>query len=93
MSTVKTIDLGYRAREQFRPFHRRSQRFGVVVAHRRAGKTVAAVHDLVDAALRIKIKDGRFAYVAPYYAQAKDVAGVYLKRAEAPIPGVAINER
>ena len=92
MSTVKTIDLGYRAREQFRPFHRRSQRFGVVVAHRRAGKTVAAVHDLVDAALRIKIKDGRFAYVAPYYAQAKDVAWVYLKRAVAPIPGVAINE-
>jgi hypothetical protein len=92
VSNARTIDLGYRAREQFKPFHRRSARFGVVVAHRRAGKTVAAIHDLVDAALRIKIKDGRFAYVAPYYAQAKDVAWVYLKRAVAPIPGVAINE-
>lgn len=63
-----------------------------MVAHRRAGKTVAAVHDLVDAALRLPLKDGRFAYVAPYYAQAKDVAWVYLKRAVAPIPGVGINE-
>lgn len=92
MSSAKTIDLGYRAREQFRGFHRRKERFGVVVAHRRAGKTVAAVHDLVDAALRLPLKDGRFAYVAPYYAQAKDVAWVYLKRAVAPIPGVGINE-
>ena len=92
MSNVKTIDLGYRARDQFRGFHRRKERFGVVVAHRRAGKTVAAVHDLVDAALRINLKDGRFAYVAPFYAQAKDVAWVYLKRAVAPIPGVGINE-
>ena len=90
--TVKTIDLGYRAREQFKPFHKRKERFGVVVAHRRAGKTVAAIHDLVDAALRLSLKDGRFAYVAPYYAQAKDVAWVYLKRAVGPIPGVGINE-
>ena len=89
--TVKTIDLGYRAREQFKPFHKRKERFGVVVAHRRAGKTVAAIHDLVDAAIRLSLKDGRFAYVAPYYAQAKDVAWVYLKRAVAPIPGVGIN--
>jgi hypothetical protein len=68
------------------------QRFSVVVAHRRAGKTVAAIYDLVDAALRCKLPDGRYAYVAPYYAQAKDAAWTYLKRAVAPIPGASINE-
>lgn len=92
MLTAKVIDLGYRARPQFTGFHKRKQRFAVVVAHRRAGKTVASIHDLIDAALRSTLKDARFAYVAPFYAQAKDVAWTYLKRAVAPIPGVTVNE-
>ena len=92
MSNVQEISLAYEARDQFRPFHRRKQRFAVVVAHRRAGKTVAAIYDLVDAALRCIKADGRYAYVAPYYAQAKDVVWTYLKRAVSPIPGVSINE-
>jgi hypothetical protein len=36
--------------------------------------------------------DGRFAYVAPFYKQAKSVAWDYLKRFVQPIPGVEINE-
>lgn len=63
-----------------------------MVAHRRAGKTVASVMDLVDAALRSTKPDPRFAYVAPTYTQAKDVAWEYLKRYTAPIPGVQANE-
>jgi phage terminase large subunit len=70
----------------------RRERFGVVVAHRRAGKTVSAINDLVDAALRCDKPDPRFAYVAPYYTQAKDVAWLYLKRYSAAIPGVSVNE-
>jgi phage terminase large subunit len=62
------------------------------VAHRRAGKTVACVADLVDAALRCDRPAPRFAYVAPLYVQAKDVAWGYLKRFCAPIPGVSFNE-
>lgn len=34
----------------------------------------------------------RFAYIAPYYAQAKDVAWQYLKRFSAAVPGVEFNE-
>lgn len=86
------VRLDYQPRPQFRDFHRRRERFGVVVAHRRAGKTVAAIFDLVDAAIRCPKPDGRFAYVAPLYAQAKDVAWTYLKRAVSPLPGVTINE-
>jgi phage terminase large subunit len=48
--------------------------------------------DLVDAALRCKKADPRFAYLAPFYAQAKDVAWAYLKRFTSPIPGCSHNE-
>lgn len=84
--------LGYEARPQFVPFHTRRQRWAVVVAHRRAGKTVACILDLIDAALRCDKADARFAYIAPFYAQAKDVAWNYLKRFTAPIPGVQYHE-
>ena len=86
------IDLGYRARPQFYPFHMREQRWACMVAHRRAGKTVACVMDLVDSAMRCTKQDGRFAYVAPFYAQAKDAAWTYLKRYTAPIPGAESHE-
>lgn len=63
-----------------------------MVAHRRAGKTVACVADLILAALFCKKQDGRFAYIAPQYNQAKDVAWTYVKRLTADIPNVAYNE-
>lgn len=88
----RVIDLGYRPREQFVDFHRRRQRWACLVAHRRAGKTVACVMDLIDKALRCTKPDARFAYVAPHWNQAKDVAWLYVKRFTAPIPGVKLNE-
>ena len=88
----KQIDLGYRPRSQFIPFHRRTARWSAIVAHRRAGKTVATVADLIDATLRTKHPNARGAYVAPTFVQAKDVAWEYLKRFSAPIPGVQFNE-
>lgn len=89
---MTTVSLGYDARDAFVPLHRRKERFGCIVAHRRAGKTVASIMDLIDAALRCSKQDGRFAYVAPYYAQAKDVVWAYVKRFAGVIPGTTINE-
>lgn len=87
------IDLEYRPRAPFIPFHRRKERFAVQVAHRRAGKTVSTILDLIDAALRFNtLPDGRFGYVAPFYAQAKDVAWAYLKRYATKVPGTVCNE-
>ncbi len=86
------IDLGYRCRKQFVPFHTRTQRWGCVVAHRRCGKTVAAIMDLVDAALRCKLPNARFAYIAPHYNQAKDIAWSYLKQYTSALPNVAHHE-
>jgi phage terminase large subunit len=90
--TTETIDLGYRPRGQFKPFHRRRQRWACIVAHRRAGKTIACVMDLIDAALRCDKPDGRFAYMSPTYTQSKDVCWLYLKRYTANIPGVEQRE-
>lgn len=89
---LSKIKLGYTARPQFTAFHARTQRWACIVAHRRAGKTVACVMDLIDAALRCNKQEGRFAYISPTYAQAKDVAWGYLKRFTADIPGVEQRE-
>jgi hypothetical protein len=55
------------------------------VTHRRAGKTVACVHDLQIAANRPGLWRPRFAYVAPFLKQAKAVAWDYLRDAVAPL--------
>src|SRR6516165_5703238 len=49
-------------------------------AHRRAGKTVATINDLIYRTLRDNKSDGRYAFVAPFYNQAKDLAWKYLKQ-------------
>lgn len=86
------VVIPYEPRAAFVPLHERRQRWGIMVAHRRAGKTVACINDLNRAAITCTNQDGRFAYVAPFYNQAKDVAWTYLKRYASPIPGVSINE-
>ena len=86
------IELGYKPRAQFRAFHLRDQRWACLVVHRRGGKTVACIMDLIDAALDCRKQDGRFAYLAPTYAQAKDAAWGYLKRFTADIRGIEQRE-
>jgi hypothetical protein len=88
----KIIEIGYKCRPVFIPFHKRKQRWAVIVAHRRAGKTYAALHDLLDHALRTNKTDARFAFGAPTFSQVKDVAWNYLKRSVRNLPGVTINE-
>lgn len=84
----ETLDTGYRARDVFVPYHLRTQRWSVIVAHRRCGKTVGCVADLVDAAVRSQKQDPRFAYVAPFFNQAKDAAWTYLKRYAEPLGAI-----
>lgn len=74
------------------PLHNSKARERVVVAHRRAGKTVACINELIKGALTCEKPEPRFAYIAPFYAQAKDVAWAYLKRFCAPIPGHGVHE-
>ena len=79
MSEV-VVETGYVPRAQQRQIHDAvaRHRFVVVVAHRRMGKTVAALNQLIHAALECEKPDPRFAYIAPTYGQAKRVAWDYL---------------
>lgn len=74
------------------PFHKRTQRWACLVAHRRAGKTVACINDLNKAAITSSKQAPRFAYLAPFYKQAKDIAWQYVKQFSLCIPGTSANE-
>ena len=63
------------------------KRFNVLVCHRRMGKSVLCINILVRAALEGRKTDMRFAYIAPLFRQAKQVAWDYLKFYTDQIPG------
>ena len=63
------------------------KRFNVLVCHRRMGKSVLCINILVRAALEGRKADMRFAYIAPLFRQAKQVAWDYLKFYTDQIPG------
>ena len=91
---AKEIIIPYTPRDQFETYHDRTERWAKIVAHRRFGKTVGCLNDLIKRALcatRVQ-PPPRFAYIAPTYTQAKDVAWNYLKFYSAPIPGLKMSE-
>lgn len=65
--------------KQFQGLLTTDKRWSIAVAHRRAGKTVACVQKLTRGAIECMRPQGRYAYVAPLYGQAKDVAWQYVK--------------
>lgn len=81
----KDIKLKYRPRSVFEDFHDRKERWAVIVAHRRCGKTVACINDLIVKALLENKPHAQYAYIAPYYGQAKSVAWRYLERFSEPV--------
>ena len=87
--TTRTIN--YRPRKLVKSFHKRQERFAVIVAHRRFGKTVAAINDLIKTALTTERKNVRVAYIAPYYRQAKAIAWDYLLEYTRDVEGVVYN--
>jgi phage terminase large subunit len=70
----------------------RAHRFSVAVCHRRFGKTVLAVNELIHAAATCQRPRPRYHYIAPTYRQGKAAAWDYLKHYTAPIPGIEKNE-
>jgi hypothetical protein len=65
----KRLLIPYAPRQVFADFHTTGRRWAVIVAHRRAGKTVAAVNKLIKAAIANPLADGRYAYIAPWPSQ------------------------
>lgn len=88
----RRIEIDYIPRPHFRTFHNRIERWAVLVAHRRAGKTVATINDVIKRALTDGKPDGRYAYIAPLFNQSKDIAWTYLKKYAEPLLADSPNE-
>lgn len=89
------VRTGYDPRPQQRLIHNAvaESRFVVVVAHRRMGKTVAAINQLIHCALNNKKPNPRYGYIASTYGQAKRVAWDMLCDFTRPLnPTVNISE-
>jgi Terminase large subunit, T4likevirus-type, N-terminal len=86
------IDLGFVPHQFQTEIYERRKRFTVVVAHRRFGKTMAAIMLLIASALRCTLPSPRFAYVAPFLKQARNVSWDYIRNFVSKIPGAEIRE-
>jgi phage terminase large subunit len=64
--------------------HEKLKRFNALVCHRRFGKTVLCINQLISSALRSKLEAPRFAYIAPQLKQAKAVSWDFLLRYSEP---------
>jgi hypothetical protein len=85
LEEVIDIELDYKPRDVFIDFHERQERWAVIVAHRRCGKTVACINDLIYRALIENKENGRYFYLSPYLAQSKSIAWDYLVRYSQPV--------
>jgi hypothetical protein len=86
------VDIPYEPRPLQAALHQALQRFNVLVAHRRFGKTVFCINEVIRKWPECKKPNPRYAYIAPLYKQAKQVAWDYLKHFTRPIPGTTYNE-
>lgn len=86
------IEIPYKPRAwALQHLHNDTNRWKVLVIHRRAGKTTAALNHLQRDAL--KTPNSRYAFIAPTYKQAKLIAWDIIKIAARPIPSIEFNEQ
>ncbi len=69
---------GYQPRPLQTQLENSLRRFNSFALHRRFGKTVLEVNRLIERAVYCPFDDGRYAYLAPTYAMAEDIAWHYL---------------
>ncbi len=93
MAEEKRIYTGYHPRTQQELLHSNLKRFNVLVCHRRFGKTVFAVNELIDQAVRCEKRNPQYAYIAPTYGQAKRVVWNFFLDHTKNFPGREKNEQ
>jgi hypothetical protein len=95
VDSTPRISLGYYPRDWQRQVHTKRKRFNVFALHRRAGKTEAAIMQLIDDAIQCTLDMASYAYVAPFLKQSKAIAWVRLKHKLRPLidrEAVDVNE-
>lgn len=94
------VSTGYKPHKYQLEIHRQLKRFSVVICHRRFGKTILAINELIDKALKINTAltlpgvagAPKFGYIAPFLKQGKAIAWEQLKAFTANIPNMRRHE-
>ena len=93
MEPPKTlVEIPYSPRPLQREIHNKLKRWNVLVCHRRFGKTVLCINQLLKDATQCQKPRPRFAYMAPLRNQAKQVAWDYMRHYAGVVPGTTFNE-
>ena len=71
--------IGYTPRPLQAELEKHERRFNAEIMHRRFGKTVCKVIKLLERAAFCPFSEGRYAYAAPTYSMAEDIAWAYIK--------------
>jgi|TARA_Y100000033_G_scaffold28626_1_gene27204 hypothetical protein len=74
---IKIVEVPYRPREYQLEVHKSRKRFSVLVCHRRFGKSVLSINELIKTAA--DKPRSLCAFIAPTYRQGKSIAWEYLK--------------
>ena len=80
---TKIVEIPYKPREYQLDVHKNKKRFSVLVCHRRFGKSVLSINELIKTAC--DKPRSLCAFVAPTYRQGKSIAWEYLKYYTTPL--------
>lgn len=86
------ITIPYSPRPLQENLHKSLKRFNVIVCHRRFGKTVFCINEIIKRAMTNTKRRPQYAYIAPTMKQAKVIAWDYLKHYTGNIPHMKYNE-
>ncbi len=89
---MKRVNIPYNPRPLQKTFHDNAKRFSVAVCHRRFGKIVMAVNQLLRRILSSTLNQPQGAYIAPTLGQVKRIAWSYFRQFAGAIPGARFNE-
>lgn len=86
------VVIPYKPREHQKEVHKKLKRFNVLVCHRRFGKTVLCINELLKRCMTATLPRPRYYYLAPTYSMAKRTAWDYLKHYTEVIPNTTYHE-
>lgn len=89
---MKKITIPYKPRDLQKEVHEKLKRWNILICHRRFGKTVMVLNEMLKKCLQCELPRPRYYYIAPTYSMAKRIAWDYLKHYTEVIPNVEYHE-
>ena len=89
---MKKITIPYKPRQLQKEIHESLKRFNVLVCHRRFGKTVLCINEMIKKCLQNELPNPRYYYISPTYSISKRNCWDYLKYYTDVLPDVQYHE-